>query len=266
MGRAASSPDARPEELASLRARVAELERANAAKERLMAVLGHDLRAPLGAILGWAARLRTEPLDEAQRARALEIIERNARVQGRLIEQVMTAAQVGADRLPMTRAPIELGTVVEQVVDGFLPAASQRRIELAFRAVEGVVVMADRERIERVVTNLVANALAYTEAGGHVTVSVTRENGRACLLVADDGRGIDAALLPRLFELGVRGAPMPQGPSGLGLGLHIVKEIVEWHGGVVSAESGGPGQGARFTVRLLLHEGSVSGTRAKTTP
>jgi two-component system CheB/CheR fusion protein len=156
--------------------------------------------------------------------------------------------------------------VVETVVEGFLPAASERRIELTCLALDGIVVMADRERIEQVVTNLVGNALKYTEAGGHVTVSVKRENGAAALTVRDDGQGIDATLLPRVFDLWVQDETAPIARSGLGLGLHIVKNIVERHGGSVAAESDGAGRGAKFTVRFPLHEGSVSGTRAKTTP
>jgi signal transduction histidine kinase len=151
-------------------------------------------------------------------------------------------------------------------VESFLPAASERRIELACLAVDGVIVRVDRERIEQVVTNLVGNALKYTEAGGHVTVSVKRVNGKAAFTVRDDGQGIDAALLPRVFDLWVQDETAPIARSGLGLGLHIAKNIVERHGGSVSAESAGAGRGATFTVRLALHEGSISGTRAKTTP
>jgi signal transduction histidine kinase len=173
---------------------------------------------------------------------------------------------VSADRLQMVLAPIDLGAVVDTIVEGFLPAASERRIELTCLPIEGVIVLADRERIEQVVTNLVGNALKYTEAGGHVTVSVKRENGRSCLKVRDDGQGIETALLPRVFDLWVQDDSAPVAKTGLGLGLHIVKSIVERHGGTVSAVSNGPGQGAEFTVRLALYEGSVSGTRAKHRP
>jgi signal transduction histidine kinase len=257
----------RPEdEVARLRARCEELERANRAKDRMLAVLGHDLRAPLSAILGWTSRLRGENLDGAQTARALETIERNARTQQKLIDQVMEASRVAAERLQMVLAPVDLGVVVETVVEGFLPAAAERRIELAYHAIDGVTVMADRTRIEQVVTNLIGNALKYTEAGGHVTVSVKRENKRSCLVVRDDGQGIEAALLPRVFDLWVQDDSAPVAKSGLGLGLHIVKNIVERHGGTVSAESEGPGHGSTFTVRLGLYSGSVSGTRAKHRP
>ena len=272
MGRAASPetsvrPVPRPEdEIAKLRSRCEELERASRSKDRMLAILGHDLRAPLNAILGWTSRLQAEDLDEVQRARALETIERNARSQQRLIEQVMEASRVAADRLQMVLAPIDLGAVVDTIVEGFLPAASERRIELVCLALEGIVIMADRERIEQVVTNLVGNALKYTEAGGHVTVSVKRVHGKACLIVRDDGQGIDATLLPRVFDLWVQDETAPTAKDGLGLGLHIVKNIVERHGGSVLAESAGAGHGTTFTVRLALHEGSVSGTRAKTTP
>ena len=263
MGRAAPLPA--EDELARLRARCEELERANKAKDRMLAVLGHDLRAPLNAILGWTSRLRTEELDEAQSGRALETIERNARTQQRLIEDLLEASRFAFDRLQLLLAPVDLGAVVETVVEGFLPAASERRIVLACLAAEGVLVMADRERVEQVITNLVGNALKYTEAGGHVTIAVKRGvNGRAVLTVRDDGQGIDAALLPRVFDLWVQDETAPTAKSGLGLGLHIVKNIVERHGGNVAAESEGLGRGATFTVQLALHEGSVSGTRPKT--
>lgn len=276
MGRAVPDQSVRPdaqEELDRLRSRCEELERASRVKDRMLAMLGHDLRAPLNAILGWTTLLQaalssppTEELDDAQIARALETIERNARTQQRLIELVMEASRVAADRLQVFRAPIDLGAVVETVVEGFLPAASERRIELTCLALEGVIIMADRERIEQVVTNLVGNALKYTEAGGHVTVSVRREPGKACLIVRDDGQGIDATLLPHIFDLWVQDETAPIAKSGLGLGLHIVKHIVDRHGGSVLAESAGTGHGAVFTVRIALHEGSISGTRAKTTP
>lgn len=253
-----------PDELTRLRARCEELERANRAKDRLLAVLGHDLRAPLNAILGWTQRLQSEDLDVAKQERALETIARNARTQQVLIEQILDAARVSADRLELVLAPFDLGAVVERVVEGFLPAASERRIELSCCALDGIIVMADRERIQQVVTNLVGNALKFAEAGGHVSVTISRANGLAQLVVRDDGKGIEPALLPRVFDLYVQDATAKDASAGLGLGLHIVKTIVERHGGAVAAQSDGASRGAIFTVRLPLHTGAISGTREKT--
>ena len=227
-------------------------------------MLGHDLRAPLNAILGWTERLQSEELDEGRRERALETIARNARTQHVLIEQILDAARVSAD-LELVLAPIDLGPVIERVVEGFLPAASERRIELLCCALDGIMVMADRERIQQVVTNLVGNALKFAEAGGHVSVSLQRASGRAQLVVRVAGQGIDAALLPRVFDSlrarcdRARCAERPRPRAS-----HR-EDDRERHGGAVAAESDGPGRGATFTVRLPLHAGAISGTREKTT-
>ncbi|MBX3233380.1 MAG: HAMP domain-containing histidine kinase [Labilithrix sp.] len=244
-----------------LRARVEELERANQARDRVLAVLAHDLRAPLNAILGWTLRLQEEEMDEESEARALATIVRNANTQGRLIERLLDVARLAADRMQLMRAPIELGLVVDRVVEGFVPSAAEQTIELTSHALEGVVVMADRERIEQVVTNLVANAIKYTDADGHVKVRVDRERGQARITVSDDGQGIAPDLLPHVFDAFTQDASVRSAQKGLGLGLHIVKHLVDLHGGTVVAASGGVGAGATFTVRLPLHEGSVSGTR-----
>jgi signal transduction histidine kinase len=256
----------REDEVARLRARCDELERANRAKDHLLAVLGHELRAPLNAILGWTSRLQGGSVDEARRLRALDTIERNARTQERLIEQILDAARVSTDRLELVLAPIDLSPVVERVVEGFAPDASERRIALSCSTPEGILVLADRERLEQVVTNLVGNALKYAEAGGHVAVTIRRESGVAHLVVRDDGKGIEPELLPRVFDLYVQDATAKDARSGLGLGLHIVKTIIERHGGAVAAESEGVRRGATFTVRLPLHAGAISGTREKLAP
>jgi PAS domain S-box-containing protein len=234
-----------------------ELELANRAKDRFIAVLSHDLRAPLNAILGWTQLLRREVLDIHARDRAFQTIERNARTQAKLIEELLDISRMAADRIQLSLTPIDFGLVVQRVIDSVMPTATDLGITITHEIEPKLVVIGDRERLVQVVTNLIANALKYTPPPGAAHVVVKREGGRVRLLVKDTGKGIDAALLPHVFEMYTQERTYASTRSGLGLGLYIVKQLVELHGGKVSAESAGPGAGATFIVSLPLHDEMV---------
>ena len=231
-----------------------ELERANRAKDRFIAVLSHDLRAPLNAILGWTQLLRREVLDQAARNRAFETIERNARTQAKLIEELLDVSRMAADRVQLALSPLDLGALVQRVVEGALPKAAEAGLELCFQVENDLTVVCDRQRIEQVVTNLLANSLKYSPPGGTIDVSAKRDDHHACIVVRDTGKGIEPALLPHVFEMYTQERDYSAARLGLGLGLYIVKQLVELQDGTVEVQSAGPGAGATFTVRLPLHD------------
>jgi CheY-like chemotaxis protein/anti-sigma regulatory factor (Ser/Thr protein kinase) len=217
-------------------------------------VLSHDLRAPLNAILGWTQLLRREVLDQAARSRAFETIERNARTQAKLIEELLDMSRMAADRIQLALAPVDAGALVQRVVEGALPKAAELGLELAFSVEPNLTVICDRQRIEQVMTNLLSNAMKYTPSGGRIDVEVKRDGGHVRIVVRDTGNGIAPGLLPHIFEMYTQERNYSSSRSGLGLGLYIVKQLVELHDGSVSAESEGEGRGATFTVLLPLHD------------
>ncbi len=235
-----------------------ELERANRAKDRFIAVLSHDLRAPLNAILGWTQLLRREVLDQAARNRAFETIERNARTQAKLIEELLDISRMAADRIQLALAPIDAGALVQRVVEGALPKAAELGLDLNFSVEPNLTVICDRQRIEQVMTNLLSNAMKYTPSGGRIDVEAKRDGGHVRIVVRDTGNGIAPGLLPHIFEMYTQERNYSSARSGLGLGLYIVKQLVELHDGSVSAESEGEGRGATFTVLLPLHDEVVA--------
>lgn len=235
-----------------------ELERANRAKDRFIAVLSHDLRAPLNAILGWTQLLRREVLDQAARSRAFETIERNARTQAKLIEELLDISRMAADRIQLALAPVDAGALVQKVVEGALPRAAELGLNLTFSVEPNLTVICDRQRLEQVLTNLLSNAMKYTPASGRVDVEAKRDGGHVKLVVRDTGNGIARSLLPHIFEMYTQERNYSSARSGLGLGLYIVKQLVELQDGTVSAESEGEGRGAMFTVLLPLHDEVVA--------
>lgn len=235
-----------------------ELERANRAKDRFIAVLSHDLRAPLNAILGWTQLLRREVLDQAARSRAFETIERNARTQAKLIEELLDISRMAADRIQLALAPVDAGALVQRVVEGALPRAAELGLHLAFSVESNLTVICDRQRLEQVLTNLLSNAMKYTPASGRIDVEAKRDGGHVKLVVRDTGNGIPRSLLPHIFEMYTQERNYSSARSGLGLGLYIVKQLVELQDGTVSAESDGEGRGATFTVLLPLHDEVVA--------
>lgn len=230
-----------------------ELQRANEAKDRFIAVLSHDLRSPLNAILGWVQMLRREVLDSTARNRAFETIERNALAQARLIDELLDISRMAADQFHLELGPVDLAVLAGALVEGSLPAAQKAGVTLRFEGPSDPArIMGDARRIEQIATNLVANALKFTHSGGEVVVAVTTNDGVAELSVRDTGRGIRASLLPKLFDLYTQERSDVASRHGLGLGLWIAKRLAELHLGTIRAESAGEGQGATFTISFPM--------------
>jgi PAS domain S-box-containing protein len=230
----------------------AQAEEANRVKDEFLAVLSHELRTPLNAILGWASLLRGGKLDEQHAARALEIVERNATVQSKLIEGVLDVSRIVSGKLQLDIRPTQLSTVIATAVDSIRPAADAKNMTLRVVAGEPEpLVLADANRLQQVVWNLLSNAVKFSPAGGEVTVALRGSNSHVEIAVEDRGQGIPTEFLPHVFDrFRQQDSSTTRKHGGLGLGLAIVRHLVELHGGTVTAESDGIGQGATFIVRL----------------
>lgn len=231
-------------------AALAEAERANRAKDDFLAMVSHDLRTPLSAILGWTRRLRFDDCDEETTMRAVEVIERNAQAQRHLIDDLLDVSRIVNGTLRLDPHPISLKEVVEQAVDSLRPTAEANNVQVETK-LDGGQVLGDAGRLEQVVWNLLSNAIKFTPKGGRVQVHLDDMSTYIRLTVSDTGKGIEPSLLPYVFDR------FRQDESaetlrrrGLGLGLAIVRHVIELHNGTVQAESPGQGQGTVFTVRL----------------
>jgi signal transduction histidine kinase len=235
-------------------------EEAAALKDVFLATASHELRTPLNAIVGWAHALQVGALSgEDERRQAVSAIVRNAKLQTRLIDELLDVSRMIQGRVSLRVLPLDLRSVVAAAVETVRPAAANKNITIGVSAVAAgpVPVVGDVQRLHQVVWNLLANAVKYTPRGGDVTVSLERSDGGAVLRVHDTGEGIDPAFLPHLFEPFRQGASGTK-RSGLGLGLAIVWRLVDLHGGRITAESAGAGRGARFTVWLPLAQGAAA--------
>jgi PAS domain S-box-containing protein len=228
------------------------LAEANRSKDEFLATLSHELRTPLNAILGWTKLLRSGDLDEAASARALEVIERNGRVQAQLVADLLDVSRIVSGKLHLESAPIDANEVATACVLGLLPLAEKREQQLRIEVEGGpFVVLGDRARLHQVITNLLSNALKFTPRGGSIDLSIRREEDDVVIAVTDSGKGISPAFLPLVFErFRQADGSSTRKHGGLGLGLAIVRHVVELHEGTVSVESEGEGKGARFLVRL----------------
>jgi signal transduction histidine kinase/ActR/RegA family two-component response regulator len=235
-----------------LRAAERRLTEANRLKDQFLAVVSHELRTPLHAILGWADMLRRGILPDGRRERAIAAIYANARRQGELIDELLDVSRIMAGKLSLERAAIDLPGVIRSAVEVVQSAADSRRVRLAVDIDPTIGPMyADAPRLQQVVLNLLSNAIKFTPEGGSVHVAVERAGSEVVVRVTDTGEGIPAEFLPYLFEpFRQANALTTRSHGGLGLGLSIVRHLVEAHGGRVTAESDGPGRGATFTVRL----------------
>jgi PAS domain S-box-containing protein len=241
------------EELLSFARRArAEAEAANRAKDEFLAMVSHELRTPLSPILGWARMLRMGGIDEAKTRSAIETIERNAQMQARLIEDLLDVSRATSGTLRLDVAPVRLAPIIQAAIGVVLPAATAKgmRVEADLDAEVGPV-SGDAQRLQQVVWNLLMNALNFTPSGGRVDVRLARVGSRVEIAVRDTGQGIAPDFLPHVFErFRQADAGSARAHPGLGLGLAIVRYLVEAHGGSVHARSAGLGQGSEFTVEL----------------
>lgn len=229
-------------------------EELNRFKDEFLATLSHELLSPLNAILGWLPVLRAGRLNAEESARALETIEKSARTQNQLINDLLDVAGIvtGKHRLEIHR--VELGRIIKTAIESLSPAAKAKEIQIekALDSAE-VFVAGDANRLQQIAWNLLSNAIKFTPAGGHMRVQLECAQAQVELTVSDTGAGINPKFLPHLFErFRQSDSSTTRKYGGLGLGLSLVRHLVELHGGTVQAESAGEGRGATFVVRLPL--------------
>jgi PAS domain S-box-containing protein len=223
---------------------------ASNAKDQFLATISHELRTPLNAMLGWARLLRSGKLDAASSARAIETIERNARAQAQLIEDILDISRIVTGKLRLSFQNVELAPIIESALDAARPTAEIKGIRLESE-LDGAcdIISGDPNRLQQIAWNLISNAVKFTPAGGRVMVRLQRSDSLVQLSVQDNGQGISPEFLPHVFErFSQAEGSSTRSHTGLGLGLSIVRHLVELHGGNVRAESAGAGSGATFTV------------------
>ncbi|MEW6272679.1 MAG: hybrid sensor histidine kinase/response regulator, partial [Thermodesulfobacteriota bacterium] len=237
---------------------------ANKLKEEFLSTLSHELRTPLTAILGWVRLLQQGRLDDDTTARALEVIERNVKVQSKLIDDLLDISRITAGKLRLAVQPVALPELLVAAVEAARPMADAKGLVLSLALANEVeTVPGDPDRLQQVVWNLLTNAIKFTPPGGHIDVRLERRDARVVIEVSDTGKGIQRDFLPHVFERFRQadgGSTRMHG--GLGIGLAVVRHIVELHGGAVHAESGGENRGSTFRVTLP----SISSEAASAAP
>ena len=241
-------------------------EEASSLKDEFLATVSHELRTPLMAVLGWAHLLRSNNLDEAGQRRALETIERNARAQQQLIEDLLDVSRIITGKLRLDVRPVAPGIFIAAAVESVRPAADAKEIQLEIISDPISSISGDAGRLQQVVWNLLSNAIKFTPRGGQVRLELRRTSSHVEISVTDSGQGIRADFLPYVFER-FRQADMKttRAHGGLGLGLAIVRQLVELHGGTVGVMSEGEGKGATFVVKLpvlLLQSNAIAGSQS----
>jgi PAS domain S-box-containing protein len=251
-----------------LRETANQLEQSNRLKDEFLATLSHELRTPLNAVLGWAHMLRSGSLRPDVQERALESLERNARAQSQLIDDLLDMSRIVSGRLQIALDPVELSTVLSAAIDTVRPTAASKGVELHVSTVasQALCVRGDADRLHQILWNLLANAIKFTPGGGRVDLALRGDATHAEIIVRDSGEGIDPSFLPYVFErFRQADATSTRRHGGLGLGLSIARHLAEAHGGTITAQSEGRHQGATFTLRLprdLTTTGSASGAPA----
>jgi signal transduction histidine kinase len=218
-------------------------------KDQLLAMVSHELRTPLHAVVGWADVLAADVSNPAQVARGLDVIKRNAQIQARLVDDLLGVSEAGLGQLRLDARPVDLRAVIQSAMEAVEVSAIAKGIRVTAHLAEAASVHGDASRLQQVVWNLLANAIKFTPEGGQVEVALEPADTHVVITVRDSGPGIEPQLIAHIFE------PFQQGTAGrrqggLGLGLSIVRSLVEAHGGRVDAENEDPGSGATFRVRL----------------
>jgi CheY-like chemotaxis protein/nitrogen-specific signal transduction histidine kinase len=247
------------------RARV-EAEEANRAKDEFLAVLSHELRTPLTSMLGWLRLLRTGQLGPDKVSQALEVVERNTRTQAQLINDLLDVSRIITGKLQLDTYPVDLGPIMEEAIESVRRDAEAKGVRLELTMAVGAgPVLGDPLRLGQIVGNVIANAVKFTSAGGHVRASLAREADSVVITIVDTGIGIEPELLPHIFDrFRQADSTITRRHGGLGLGLAIARHLAELHGGRVTAESAGAGRGSTFTIRLPL--ASAGGRRGQGEP
>ena len=237
-----------------LRQQTQQLEQANRVKDEFLAILSHELRSPLNSILGWSKLLLGRKFDPATTTRALETIERNANVQLQLIEDLLDVSRIIRGKISLNILTVDLASTLEAALDTVRLAAQAKSIQIkSFIDPTVGLVLGDPNRLQQVIWNLLSNAIKFTPSGGSVSIYLERQGTQALIQVSDTGKGITAEFMPHVFEYFRQAdSSTTRSHGGLGLGLAIVRHLVELHGGVVSVSSPGIGKGATFTVSLPL--------------
>ena len=236
------------------RAARAEAEAANSRKDEFLAIVAQELRSPLNSIFGWAQLLQTQLSDQETLTRGLQSIERSAKTQPRLIEDLLDISRMVEGNLSIERVSVNLPFVIESAIEMIRPLAEAKQIQIRSSIDYSTgEVLGDSSRLQQVIWNLLTNAVKFTPTNGQVEITLTPRESQAEICVKDTGKGINASFLPYVLDR-FRQAQTnaPRSPDGLGLGLAIVRELIELHNGTVAAESQGEGQGATFTARLPL--------------
>jgi signal transduction histidine kinase/ActR/RegA family two-component response regulator len=229
-------------------------EAANRAKDEFLATLSHELRTPLNAILGWTHMLRRSAMDRAAVDRALEIIERNAKLQSQLIADLLEVSQIITGKLRLNVETTDLAPLIDAEIDAIRPAATAKAISLESHIEPGVQsVLADPSRVQQIVWNVLSNAIKFTPRDGRIEITMRQAGSAAEISIKDSGVGIDGGLLPYVFDRFRQGdSTSHRAFGGLGLGLAIVRQLMELHGGTVKAESAGPNCGSTFTLTFPI--------------
>ena len=255
--------------LAELREARAHAEAANRLKDEFLATLSHELRTPLNAILGWTSMLTRGQIEPDHMPRVVAALDRNAQAQAQLIADVLDVSRIVTGKLQLQLGTVDVSDLVAQAMDSLRAAATAKDIRLVIEDEVQCVVRGDAGRLQQVVWNLLSNAIKFTPDGGTIRTTVSRDGGYVSISVHDSGVGIPPEFLPHVFDR-FRQADQTttRVHGGLGLGLSIVKHLVELHGGTVTASSAGPGQGACFRVRLRAADRSVvdAGATSRSSP
>ena len=231
-----------------------EAEEANRIKDEFLATLSHEMRTPLTAMLGWLGMMRSKSLDVATTAYAFDAIERNARMQAQLIEDLVDVSRIVSGKLKLDSRPMDITPVAQAAVDAVRPAADAKQISIQITRDPFIgPVTGDPDRLQQVIWNLLSNAVKFTPAEGAIQLVVRQDETSAQIIISDTGIGIAPEFLPHVFErFRQADSTATRAHGGLGLGLAIVRHLVELHGGTVLAESAGRDQGTTFTVNLPL--------------